>query len=157
MNKHSGISSVLFSARPFRLALLLALAALPLLFSACAAGSNAQVDKTLLAVTTMTDAQYRFGAPAKSVALPDGTVSHEWLLDVSYEQKGRYVTEPSPWVRYDSDGYRIETEREVWKRPHAVSKYCRLVIIADADGKVLSSRYEGADCRDLIIRPVTGG
>lgn len=125
--------------------------------SACAAKNAACVDKTLVAVSTMTDARYRFGAPKSSVVLPDGTVSHEWRLNVTYEQKGGYVTEKSPWVRYDSDGYRIETEREVWKKPRSVSKYCNLVIIADTDGKVLSSTYEGADCCDLVIRPVAGG
>ena len=137
--------------------LLLAVAVFALILTACAAKNNACVDKTLLAVATMTDARYRFGAPRSSSPLPDGTTAHEWLLDVSYEQPGRYVTEPSPWVRYDSDGYRIETERDVWKRPRSVSKYCRLVIVADASGRVLSSRYEGEDCCDLIIRPVTGG
>lgn len=147
-----------FFCRFFRSASPLPALALFLLLAGSLAGGCAQksacIDSTLAAVSTFHDARYRFGTPQSSTTLADGTVKHEWLLDVNYHQPGRYVTEPSPWVRYDSDGYRIETDREVWKRPKQVTKFCRLTMIADAQGKVLSAVYEGEDCCDLVLRPV---
>ena len=121
--------------------------------SGCAAKTSC-IDSALAAVHTLPDARYRFGTPKSSMAQADGTVRHEWLLDVSYEQPGRYETETSPWVRYDSDGYRVETERDVWKRPKHVTKFCRLVVVTDAQGRVLSSQYEGENCCDIVRQPV---
>lgn len=123
------------------------------LFLAACAQKSTCIDNALSGALTLSDARYRFGPPKNSTPQPDGTTVHEWSLDVDYVQPGRFETETSPWVRHDSDGYRIETEREVWKRPRQISKFCRLIIRADAAGRVLSSEYEGADCCDLVMRP----
>lgn len=120
------------------------------LFLGACAQKSACIDNALSGALTLSDARFRFGPPKNSIPQPDGTTMHEWLLDVDYAQPGRYETEISPWVRHDSDGYRIETEREVWKRPRQIVKFCRLIIRVDATGKVLSSEYEGDDCCDLV-------
>lgn len=123
------------------------------LLVSCAARRTLCIDNALASVSTLTDVHYRLGYPKSSTRLPDGNIQYEWLLDVSYDQPGHFETEISPWVRYDSDGYRIETEREVWKRPSRVTKYCQIKVVVDASGKVLFSEYTGANCCDLVIRP----
>lgn len=120
------------------------------LFLGACAQKSACIDNALSGTLTLSDARNRFGPPKHSIPQPDGTTVHEWVLDVDYVQPGRFETETSPWVRHDSDGYRIETDREVWKRPRQIIKFCRLSIRADAAGRVLSSKYEGDDCCDLV-------
>lgn len=119
--------------------------------AACAGKSPSRMSRVLPQVTTMAEAKRHFGHPAASLAQADGSTRHEWLLDAHYKEQGKWVRELSPWVRYDSDGYRVEQYRDVWKPARTVSKYCRLTITADADGKVLNSRWEGDSCDDIII------
>lgn len=131
------------------------LALVAVFFLGACANKTACIDKALSAARTLNDAHYRFGAPKNSIPQPDGTTVYEWVLDVNYAQAGHYEMETSPWVRHDADGYRIETEREVWKGPRRTTKFCLLSIHVDAEGRVLSSEYKGTDCCDLVMRPAT--
>lgn len=153
------LSALYSSMRParslFLSALFFSLTAALLLpgLSGCAGKQESRIDRVLPQVTTMNQARLFFGSPGRSEPQPDGTIRNEWLLDARYEVQGQYVTERSPWITHDSDGYPVEVDREVWRRGHTEHKQCRLVIISDANGKVLRTSREGDSCDDLFIQP----
>lgn len=122
------------------------------LCASCAAKQQSRTAALLPGIATLERATLLFGHPSKSTPEADGGIRHEWLLDTTHEVAGRWVTELSPWVRHDSDGYRVEEYREVWKPAHTVTKFCRITVVSDAEGRVLRSAWEGKDCDDLLVR-----
>lgn len=118
-----------------------------LFFGGCA---KSPMDRLMPQVETVASARQHFGPPASSTELPDGTVRHEWVLDQSTQEPGRYVTQRSYWG-HDRDGFRKSHERTVWVPAHRVGQYCRLWMISDANGRVLRSDWEGNACEAMMV------
>lgn len=121
--------------------------ALPLFFVCLLLGACArtQMDKIMPDVSTMTTARHYFGEPSSSEELADGAVRHEWLLDRVFQQAGGIETR-QVYVGHDSDGYREYVEQDVYVSPYKEKQYCRLEIIADKNGRVLRSSWQGSHC-----------
>lgn len=126
--------------RPFLGSLVLASVCLGLF--ACA---RTQMEKILPDVQGMVTARHYFGEPTTSESLPGGETRHEWLLDREFTHAGGLETQ-LVYVGHDSDGFRKYIEREVYVKPYTEKQYCRLTMITDAGGKVLSSAWEGTHC-----------
>ncbi|MDL2291484.1 hypothetical protein LJC09_05220 [Desulfovibrio sp. OttesenSCG-928-F20] len=132
-----------------RLPLTTAILTAALLLCACVARQH-PVEALMPTLDTMTKARLYLGYPSTSRPGEDSAIIHEWLLDASYQEQGKWVREKAPWVRRDRDGYRVDVYRDVWYPPHKVNKYCRIRIIADEFEQVISSSWEGHSCEDLI-------
>lgn len=119
----------------------------------CCAGcapKQSRIERVMPAMRDMNAVQRALGSPSTSRELADGATEHQWLLDSSYHEQGRWVREKSPWVRHDKDGYRVEVYRDVWYPPRDVTKYCRITIVADKTGKVVNRQWEGYSCDELV-------
>lgn len=123
---------------PFFLVLLL-------LLGACATGG---MNRLMPKITTMYVAQRYFGPPKASTEQADGTVRHDWAMDRTMTLPGHYETR-CVWVYHDRDGYRECIEREVWVPARTERQTCRLTIIADKEGAVLHSSWEGNRCEQM--------
>jgi hypothetical protein len=122
-----------------------------LLLAAGCARQQSRMARLLPEVDTITKARLHFGPPKSTVEEPDGAIRHEWLLDNAYTKSGQWVIEKSPWVTHDSDGYRVEHYRKVWREGGRRVDYCRLSIICDKEGRVLRSDWQGNSCETLIM------
>lgn len=131
---------------------LLLLAALAAFYAAGCAPKQSPMAALMPGIRTMNEAHLYLGYPASSREEADGATRHEWLLDNAYHEQGKWILQKAPGIYYDSDGYPVEIYREVWRPAREVRKYCRIVIVADAKGQVLSRHWEGQSCADLIRR-----
>lgn len=122
-------------------ALLCALA----LSGACARSQMRQIAPKL---SNMGIAQLYLGDPTSSEQMPDGTVTHEWLLDQIFQHAGGTEIR-TVYVGHDSDGYREYREEEVYVPPWNERLYCRARAIADREGRVRNVTWEGPSCDDL--------
>lgn len=123
---------------------------LSFLLAACA---TSKMDSLMPRVETMFLARHYFGEPAVTVALPDGSVRHEWTMDKVVTLPGRYVTQRVRVFR-DRDGFPVYDEREIFVPASLQRQTCRLTIITDAAGNVLYSDWEGNSCDRLPVIPV---
>lgn len=119
--------------------------ALALFSGGCA---RSQMQKILPHVNTMVVAHHYFGYPTRSETLTNGTIRHEWVLDRAFQHPGGIETQKI-YVGHDRDGYRKYIEKDVYVKPWVEQQYCRLQIIADENGRVLDSAWEGRSCDDL--------
>lgn len=121
-----------------------------LIISSFAAGGCArtQMQKIMPDVTHMVVARHYFGEPTRSLDLPDGTKRHEWILDRVFQHPGGIETQRI-YVGHDRDGYREYYERDVYVPPWSEQQYCRMSLIANAEGAVLQTEWEGSHCDDL--------
>ena len=122
-----------------------------LLLSGCA---TTKMDRLMPHVETMQLATHYFGAPTSKSDLPNGGARNEWLLDQVTQVPGQYV-EQRIFVGYDCDGFPVYYTRNVFVPAHMARQYCRLVIVADKNGNVLESTWEGDSCEEMMAVPST--
>ncbi|MDR1686571.1 MAG: hypothetical protein LBR82_09095 [Desulfovibrio sp.] len=92
---------------------------------------------------------------ADATALPPGArVEYEWLLDDVTTVPGQDVVERF-LVGRDRQGFPVYYERVRWVPAHKARRFCRVRLLADDRGRILSRSVEGNDCEDLLIRPST--
>lgn len=127
------------------------LLASPVVAGGCAGGS--QLQRIMPNMTNMTLVLAYFGPPTGSTQLPDGTTRHEWVKDQDFHFPGGRQT-VQVYAGHDRDGYRKYVEREVYVPPRTEHRYCRLTVIADPEGRVLGSTWEGNGCDSLPLMRV---
>lgn len=121
-----------------------------LLLAMSLTGCASRISRELPAMTTLAQFQSAFG-PAQTIRPgQDGSVVHEWGFDRTTFEPGQYVTQRI-YMGHDRDGYRKYHEREVWVPAHRSGRFCRVVVLADPEGRVLHSAYQGNDC-DALFR-----
>jgi hypothetical protein len=92
-------------------------------------------------------------ADADAAVLPPGTrIEYEWLLDDVITVPGQDVVERF-LVGNDRQGFPVYYERIRWVPAHPARRFCRVRMLADTQGRILSRSVEGNDCEDLLIRP----
>ncbi|MDR2669981.1 MAG: hypothetical protein LBC14_08535 [Desulfovibrio sp.] len=95
------------------------------------------------------------GQSADAAALPPGArVEYEWLLDDVTTVPGQDVVERF-LVGRDRQGFPVYYERIRWVPAHQARRFCRVRLLADAQGRIMSRSAEGNDCEDLLKRPST--
>jgi hypothetical protein len=122
-----------------------------LLLSACAGGTMARL---MPHIENMQLAKHYFGEPSSVSTLPDGKERNEWLLDRVSSVPGQYV-EQEIFVGYDRSGFPVYYTRKIFVPEHLTGQFCRLIIIADKNGRTLESSWEGRSCDELAIVPST--
>ncbi|MDL2316549.1 hypothetical protein LJC59_05645, partial [Desulfovibrio sp. OttesenSCG-928-A18] len=100
-------------------------------------------------ITDMSLARHYFGEPSSSTELGDGTVRHDWVLDRVMARAGYYET----WCPrfYNRDRFPKCSEYEIWIPPSQERLNCRLSIVADQAGRVLSYDWSGNSCDELPL------
>ena len=121
------------------------------ILSACA---STQMDRLMPQIQNMVMARHYFGEPVASTELNDGTMRHEWVIDRETTIPGQYVTKLERWWALDRDGFPRYEERTYWVPAHTEHHTCRLTVIAEKDGQVISSKWEGNNCDQLpLVKP----
>ncbi|MDR1947550.1 MAG: hypothetical protein LBQ51_10365 [Desulfovibrio sp.] len=121
-----------------------------LISAGCASGP---LGRLMPHIESMSLAESYFGPPSSSVPVQGG-VEHEWLLDDEASVPGQEVTERF-LVGNDAQGFPVYYERTRWVPAHRERRFCRLRMLADAQGNILSRSMEGNDCAELLKRPST--
>ena len=112
------------------------------------------MDRLMPHIETMGLAKHYFGEPTGRSALPNGGTRSEWLLDRVAQVPGQNVEEKI-FAGYDRDGFPVYYTRVVFVPAHFARQYCRLTIVADKQGNILESSWDGNSCEDLMRVPST--
>ena len=105
-------------------------------------------------VENMYMATHYFGQPTSKTELPGGGTRSEWLMDRVTQVPGQYV-EQKIFMGTDRDGFPRYYIRKVFVPAHMARQYCRLEIVADKDGGILESSWEGDSCEHMMRVPTT--
>lgn len=116
--------------------------------------SSGTMDRLVPQVENREMALHYFGPPTSESTLPDGNTRYEWVLDRTIQKPGQIVVQQVRMWGRDSDGFPRYREREVFVPAHTVYQNCRMVMILDAEGKVLESVWQGNSCDELPAVPI---